>query len=88
MNVIGYPNAEQRSGASDLVQGFGAGIPLDFACRQIVPKTMRVVYGPGVDPQTPINWIGGHPWAAVLREALRPTGLTLVPHGKLVEIKS
>ncbi len=70
-----------------MAEGFGAGVPLAFACRQIVPKTITVVYGREVDPATPVNWMGGRPWAAVLRDAIQPAGLTLAPHGTTVEIR-
>ncbi len=86
ISVIARAHAAQRQPSDELVQGFGAAVPLAFACRQILPRTVRVVYAPTVDPLTPVNWTGGRPWAAVLRDALRQAGLTLVPHGNLVEV--
>ena len=87
ISVIARARAAQRQPSDELVQGFGAAVLLAFACRQILPKTVHVVYAPTVDPLTPVNWTGGRPWAAVLRDALRPAGLTLVPHGNLVEVR-
>jgi len=87
MSVIGHTDAARDRSAGGMVEGFGAGVPLAFACRQIVPKTITVVYGREVDPATPVNWMGGRPWAAVLRDAIQPAGLTLVPHGTTVEIR-
>lgn len=74
-------------GGSDVVRGFGASVPLAFACRQIVPAGVRVAYGPGVDAQTPVDWLGGRPWAAVLRDAVSPAGLNIVPRGQVIEIR-
>lgn len=71
----------------DIVEGFGAAVPLAFACRQILPKQIKVVYAQGVDTTIPVNWTGGRSWAAVLREAIQPAGLTLVPRGLMVEIR-
>ena len=86
-DIIGHTGTAQKAPAGDVVQGFGAAVPLAFACRQIVPATIKVVFGKDVDPETPVNWFGGKPWAAVLRDALSPAGLTLVPHGNVVEIR-
>ena len=85
--IIGHSGPARNAAPADLVEGFGAAVPLAFACRQIVPKSVTVAYGKDVDPETPVNWNGGRPWAAVLRDALRPAGLTLVPHGSVVEIR-
>ena len=82
------PSAAGRRAAPDgVVEGFGADVPLSFACRQIMPKTIKVVLAPDVDPETPVTWRGGRSWAAVMRDALQPAGLTLVPHGETVEIR-
>ena len=58
--------------------GFGQGVPLAFAVRQVVPPHVRVTYGQGVDQQQPVSWTGGKPWDQVLRSAVRPLGLHLV----------
>ena len=54
-------------------------MPLDFATRQIVPKTIKVTFGNGVDAdEVIIDWRGGQAWPDVLRSALRPAGLQAI----------
>lgn len=77
----------RQSASAKIVRGFGAGVPLSFACRQIIPATISVIFSDDVDPETPVNWTGGRAWAAVLRDALRPAGLVIVPHGTTIEIR-
>jgi hypothetical protein len=60
-----------------MAYGFGNGIPLAFACRQIVPPAVKVTYGPGVNPAVPVNWKGGDTWNHVLRDSIKPLGLSL-----------
>jgi hypothetical protein len=57
--------------------GFGEGVPLAFAARQIVPPAMAVRFGPGVDPDSAVDWTGGAPWNRVLATAIAPLGLRL-----------
>jgi hypothetical protein len=57
--------------------GFGQGVPLSFAARQIVPPAMAVKFGPGVDPESSVDWIGGRQWNRVLAAAIAPLGLRL-----------
>ena len=87
INIMGRASVPKNRLNDDLVEGFGAAVPLAFACRQILPKTIKVVYGQGVDAAIPVNWTGGRGWAAVLRDAIQPAGLKLVPHGGTVEIR-
>ena len=67
--------------------GFGEQVPLSFAVRQIVPKTVKVSYGPGADPASLVDWKGGRPWNRVLLAAVKPLGLRLVMTYKAVEIR-
>ncbi len=60
-----------------LAIGFGNGVPLAFACRQIVPPAVKVTYGPGVNPAVLVNWKGGAGWNHVLRDTVKPLGLHL-----------
>lgn len=60
-----------------IAYGFGNGIPLAFACRQIVPRAVKVSYGPGVDQTAPVTWKGGDTWNHVLRDSVEPLGLNL-----------
>jgi hypothetical protein len=57
--------------------GFGQGVPLAFAARQIVPPAVAVRFGPGVDPESSVDWIGGRRWNRVLAAAIAPLGLHL-----------
>lgn len=79
-----------RSGARPArpatVQGYGTDIPLSFAVRQIVPKGIRVIYGPDVTPETPVSWSGGKAWSEVLRDSLKPRRLRLLLAGQTATI--
>jgi hypothetical protein len=70
-----------------MAYGFGKGVPLAFACRQIVPNAVRITYGPGADQAALVNWKGGDTWNHVLRDAVRPLGLHLVMTTMAVEIR-
>lgn len=59
-------------------RGFGTDVPLSFAVRQIVPRWVRVDYGPGIDRDAPVSWTGGRPWGEALRAAVGPLGLRVV----------
>jgi len=58
-----------------VASGFGHGVPLRFAVRQLLPNHWRVRYGQGVDPDGLVSWEGGRPWDFVLRDAVKPLGL-------------
>jgi hypothetical protein len=70
-----------------MAAGFGDQVPLAFACRQIVPRAVRVVYGPGADPRARVDWKGGDTWNHVLAAAVKPLGLRLVMTTMAVEIR-
>ena len=70
-----------------MAYGFGKGVPLAFACRQIVPSAVRITYGPGADQAALVNWKGGDTWNHVLRDAVQPLGLHLVMTTMAVEIR-
>ena len=70
-----------------MAYGFGKGVPLAFACRQIVPNAVRITYGPGADQAALVNWKGGDTWTHVLRDAVQPLGLHLVMTTMAVEIR-
>ena len=61
-----------------LARGFGDAVPMSFAVRQIVPAAIRVHYGAGVDPDTPVSWKGDRPWNQALAAAVRPLHLQIV----------
>jgi len=60
-----------------LARGFGHGVPLSFAVRQIVPPQMHVVFAKGVDETAPVDWAGGKGWAKALAHAVEPLGLRI-----------
>ncbi len=68
-------------------EGFGNQVPLSFAVRQIVPKAVKVTYGPGADPASLVDWKGGQAWNSVLLDAVRPLGLRLAMTYMAVEIR-
>ena len=70
-----------------VANGFGDGVPLRFAVRQIVPKSVRVVYGPGTSADALVTWKGGQGWNWVLFRAVRPLGLRLIISHMAVEIR-
>jgi hypothetical protein len=70
-----------------LAQGFGDHVPLSFAVRQIVPRAVRVTYGPGADPDALVDWKGGQGWNRVLFRAVHPLGLSLVMTYMAVQIR-
>jgi hypothetical protein len=70
-----------------VAEGFGDKVPLSFAVRQIVPKAVKVSFGPGADPTAVVDWKGGRPWNQVLRDAVAPLGLRLVMTNMAVEIR-
>jgi hypothetical protein len=70
-----------------VAQGFGDHVPLSFAVRQIVPRAVRVTYGPGADPAAPVDWKGGEGWNRVLFRAVHPLGLRLVMTYMAVQIR-
>jgi len=70
-----------------LAEGFGEQVPLRFAVRQIVPKAVKVTYGPGADPDAAVDWKGGQGWNWVLYRAVKPLGLRLVMTHMAVEIR-
>ncbi len=70
-----------------MARGFGRQVKLRFAAEQIIPKAVKVTYGPGADPDALINWKGGGTWNDVLRNAIQPLGLHLVLRNMAVEIR-
>jgi hypothetical protein len=70
-----------------MAYGFGHQVPLRFAAEQIVPKAVKVSYGPGADPDALVDWKGGEAWNRVLREAVQPLGLHLVMGQTAVQIR-
>ena len=78
----------RRVAPPPVVQGFGDEVPLAFACRQILPASIKVAYGPGTDPGMIVSWKGGDTWPRVLAAAIKPLGLHLRRSGNTVTIES
>ncbi len=72
-----HPAPHPRDRDPSVARGFGSQIPLAFAVRQIVPSTIKVLYGPGADQNALVDWQGGKRWSVVLAEAVRPLGLRI-----------
>jgi hypothetical protein len=70
-----------------MAHGFGHQVTLRFAAEQIIPKAVKVTYGPGADPDALVDWKGGGAWNDVLRDAVQPLGLHLVMSNMAVEIR-
>ena len=87
VQTIPDKSPEPASTRFKLAFGFGDRIPLSFAVRQIVPPAVKVTYGPGADPNAPVDWKGGQAWNRVLSEAVKPLGLRLVISRMAVEIR-
>ena len=87
VQTIPDKSPEPASTRFKLAFGFGDRIPLSFAVRQIVPPAVKVTYGPGADPNAPVDWKGGQAWNRVLSEAVKPLGLRLVVSRMAVEIR-
>lgn len=69
----------------DVIEGFGADMPLALALRQIVPPSYAFSFGEGINPGTKISWNGGKPWNEVLKDALAPLGVSFdVQNSKLL----
>ena len=87
VQAIPDKSPEPASTRFKLAFGFGDRIPLSFAVRQIVPPAVKVTFGPGADPNAPVDWKGGQAWNRVLSEAVKPLGLRLVISRMAVEIR-
>ena len=78
----------KRPAGLAVADGFGHQVPLAFAARQIVPSSVKVSFGPAVDPETLlVDWKGGRPWPDVLRSTLRPAGLLVTFRSGTVRIE-
>lgn len=79
---------QRRIAPPSVVQGFGDQVPLAFACRQILPSSVTVMYGPGADPGMIVSWKGGDTWPQVLAAAIKPLGLHMLRSGNTVRLES
>lgn len=74
-----------RAGIAD---GFGKDVPLKVALLQILPPTLTAQFSQGVDAEQIVDWSGGKPWQAVLRDVVQPLHLRATVSGSVVKIDS
>lgn len=67
--------------------GFGEGIPVGSAARQIVPQEFDVKFGAGVDEKAPISWSNAADWQSALSSAVAKKGLKATVSGNIVTIE-
>lgn len=67
--------------------GFGRELPLALALSQVIPSEFSHSFAEGVDAGTSVSWEGGKPWDVVLKEMLRPVGMTATINGAQVTIQ-
>lgn len=79
---------EQPAFQGDVVNGFGAGIPLVIAVRQIVPARYGFVFGDDLDLGLKVDWQGGLPWNQVLDNLGVIHGFSVIISGNTVSIQS
>lgn len=70
--VMAASTAQARAG---LAEGFGKNVPLKVALLQILPPTLTAQFSQGVDAEQTVDWSGGKPWQAVLRDVVQPLHL-------------
>jgi hypothetical protein len=68
------PVAVRPAAAAGVVEGFGSGIPLAIALRQIVPAGYEIRYDAGVRNGRAVDWTGGRPWRDVMGATLAQAG--------------
>jgi len=71
--------AQSGKDSQPVAQGFGEEVALESAILSIVPPSAKVSVDPIVNRSAIVTWYGGRPWPDVLRAALLPIGLQLVP---------
>lgn len=79
--------APATSKTFNVVNGFGADIPLALALRQIVPPAYAYSFGKNVNPGYRVSWEGGKPWNDIVNDMLVPLNLGAQITGKTVIIK-
>jgi hypothetical protein len=87
--ILETPQAPVAVAPSDdaVVEGFGSGLPMVMALRQIVPPHYRFSFGPGVDPGQRVNWQGGKVWSQIVSDVSSSKGLQSEIAGNVVAIR-
>lgn len=70
-----------------MVEGFGSGLPMVMALRQIVPPHYRFSFGPGVDPGQRVDWQGGKLWSQIVQDVAQSKGLQAEIAGNVVAVR-
>ena len=69
-----------------LAEGFGKDVPLRVALLQILPPSLTTQFSQGVDAEQVVDWSGGKPWQAVLRDVVQPLHLRATVGASTVRI--
>lgn len=69
-----------------VVDGFGDGITLVMAVRDIAPMEYQFSFGREVDLSAPVDWQGGKPWKEVLTGVLKTQGLHGAIYGQMIVV--
>jgi hypothetical protein len=69
------PASQTAGSASDVIQGFGNGVPIGVALRAIVPNSYALRIQPDIEKIT-ISWRGGQPWKETLDRIVLNAGLS------------
>ncbi len=74
-------------GDFEVIEGFGADMPLALALQQIVPQGYAYSFGQGVNPGALVTWDGGKPWNQVISDMLAPHSLGFAIEGSRVHVR-
>lgn len=69
-----------------VVEGFGDGITLVMAMRDIAPAQYQFSFGKEVNLSAPADWQGGRPWKAVMTDVLQAQGLRAAIYGQMIVV--
>lgn len=78
--------ASATQGRGGIADGFGKAVPLKVAMLQILPPPLTAQFSEGVDAEQIVDWSGGKPWQAVLRDVVQPLHLRAAVSGSVVRI--
>lgn len=69
-----------------VVEGFGDGVTLVMAMRDIAPPEYQFSFGREVDLSSPVDWQGGRPWKEVMTGLLEQQGLKAAIYGQMIVV--
>ena len=71
----------------DVVEGFGDGVTLVMALRDIAPLDYRFAFNKNIDLAALVDWQGGRPWKDVMNDVLASQNLKAsIDSGKMITI--